>query len=120
MDLIPDFTFPIWAIAIEPVPLDNQHRPIIEELQFSVISDDHDTPLIIIFTTQMLVSMCFNESPPAWDYRTIEIQTNDQLLYIMKILRIHYQKPVGVLRDPDGNLQGFPLPPQQWSDSATE
>lgn len=106
--------FPSYALAIEPVPRYENGLPIIEECQFYAVGSDDGTPFLILFRKKNLVAMFLEELRPDWESVTIPIPTEDHLSFLIGMLRKLYLRPVGVLLDPDGQLQGYPLPPENW------
>ena len=118
-DFIKGFTYPIWAIAIEPVPRDSEGRPDVERATLMILDDPLKDPLWGIFRSKKLIEFTLSESHPDVKYLAIEIPTEKHFHYLLRHLHDTLGVPLRVLVDPDGNMQGFPLPPQNWPDIAT-
>src|SRR5947199_9300033 len=106
--------YPCYAVGIEPVPLDPLGRPSIEETRFFVVNDDRETAFLIVFRQELLLWECLDALQYSWQGRTIPIDTERQLHYLRKLLNQALSLPVGVLLDPDGNMNGYPLPSENW------
>lgn len=110
-------TYPCYAVGIEPVPLDSLGRPSIEETQFFVMNDKDEIPFLVLFRQEVLLWECLDERQYSWQGRTIPIETEKHFDYLRTLLRARFSMPVGVLLDPDGNMNGYPLPPENWPDT---
>lgn len=104
--------FPYFVLAAEPVPKDELGRPAVESCTFVVIDDDHGTPLLLMFSSENLASrFVTDQTRPLSPTRTIEIETDQQLQFLLDLLSESQGESVGILLDPDGNYRGYPVPP---------
>ncbi len=116
MDEIPDFTYPIWAISIEPIPIDRDGHPDPTNCKFWITEDDQG-PLLCIFREFKLIAMCFNGLASGWKPHPVQIDSPVQFQWLRESLSHGYGCSVGANIDPDSNGQGFPLPASNWPDA---
>lgn len=106
-----DVTFPCFVITIHPFRFDDEGSQIVESTTFNVVESTDGTAFLLLFRKKSLLGRFLWETGGAGDSLSMEISDVHRLQILIRMQQDRLECPVGLLIDPDGELQGHTVSP---------